>query len=601
MVRRQEMKNRQKQNQLLAFALVVVLIAVINIIGSFVFTRFDLTSEKRYTLSPATKDILRGLDDYVTFKVYLDGNFPAGFKKLRRETREMLDEFRAYSKYIEYEFIDPSEADSEAERREMYSILAEKGLQPTEINMQTNSGAESIIIWPGAVVSYRNNRELTVDLLESQAGKSPEATINNSIQNLEYKLIDAVKKVTTLRRPSIAFVEGHGELTVREVYDITQTLSKNYQVERTTIDGQVSSLTRRTQYQEDSAVVIKPKYDAIVIAKPTKPFTEKDKFIIDQYIMYGGKVLWLVEPVFATMDSLQYNESTVGVSLDLNLDDQLFRYGVKMNKNILLDLNCAPIAIRTGQVSGQAQIEFFKWYYFPLLTAASKNPIAVNINPVKADFVSSLEATTSTPAVRKTPLLRTSNYSKTAGTPAYITLSMLRQNPDERMFPQRSQNTAYLLSGNFQSLYANRIPPEIADSKEVGFRTESPKTSMIVVADGDIIRNQFDLRTGAPLQLGYDQYTNITYGNKDFILNAISYLVDGEGLISIRSRELKIRLLDMAKISKNRVLWQVVNVVVPNVIVIVLGIVAAIVRKRKYSRRPAETQVKNTFKKNINQ
>ena len=595
--------NNLKHNQLFAFGFVVILIIVVNIIGSLVFTRFDLTSEKRYTLSPATKDILRGLDDYVTFKVYLDGEFPADFKQLRRETKEMLDEFRAYSKYIEYEFIDPSDCDSEAERREMYRILAEKGLTPTEINMQTNSGTEQIIVWPEAVVSYRNNKELVVELLESQSGKSPRATINNSIQNLEYKLVDAIKKITTVRKPSIAFIEGHGELTQREVYDITQTLSKNYNIDRITLDGQVSSLTRRSQYQEDGDVSIRPLYNAIIIAKPTQPFSEKDKFIIDQYVMYGGKVLWLVEPVFATMDSLQYNESTVGISLDLNLDDQLFKYGVKLNKNIVLDLNAAPIAIRTGQVAGRAQIEYFKWYYFPMLTAASKNPIAVNINPVKADFISSMEATTSTPAVRKTPLLRTSNYSKVVGTPAYITMALLKQNPDERMFPQRSQNVAYLLTGNFQSLYTNRIPPEIADSKEVGFRSESEKTSMIVVADGDIIRNQFNLRSGAPLPLGYDQYTDITYGNKDFILNAISYLIDGEGLIGIRSRELKIRLLDSAKIASQRIEWQIINVVVPTLLVIIFGIVAALVRKHKYARRATiapHEKPKNTFKTNIN-
>lgn len=595
-------KNNLKQNQILVFGLVIVLIAVVNVISSFVFTRFDLTSEKRYTLSPATKDILRGLDDYVTFKVYLDGEFPADFKQLRRETKEMLDEFRAYNRYIEYEFIDPSDCDNEAERREMFRILAEKGLTPTQINIQTNSGTEQIIVWPQAVVSYRNNKELVVELLEQQSGKSSETTIKNSIQNLEYKLIDAIKKTTAARKPSIAFIEGHGELTQREVYDITQTLAKNYVVDRITLDEQIGALTRRSQYQEEGDVVIKPLYDAIIIAKPTKPFSEKDKFIIDQYIMYGGKVLWLVEPVFATMDSLQYNESTVGISLDLNLDDQLFRYGVKLNKNILLDLNAAPIAIRTGQVAGQPQIEYFKWYYFPLLTAVSKNPIAVNINPVKADFVSSMEATTSTPAVRKTPLLRTSNYSKVVGTPAYITMALLKQNPDERMFPQPSQNVAYLLSGNFQSLYHNRIPPEIADSKEVGFRDESQKTSMIVVSDGDIIRNQFHIRSGTPLQLGYDQYTDITYGNKDFILNAISYLVDGEGLIGIRSRELKIRLLDSAKVSSQRVQWQVINVVAPTLLVVIAGTVAALIRKKKYSRKSTgiRQEVKNTFKTNIN-
>ena len=579
------MKNERKnlkKNQIIAFAITLAIIVVVNIIGSFIYTRFDLTSEKRYTLSDTSKEILRNLDDYVYFRIYLEGEFPAGFKKLRKETKEMLDEFRAYSKFIDYDFINPSESNDPAERTETYKILYQSGLNPTELAIQSKDGAQQIVIWPGALVSYKN-KEMPLDLLDTQVGKSSEAALNNSVQNLEYKFITAIKDLSQLKKANVAFIEGHGELNENEVYDITQSLSKKYNVSRVAINEQITSLNRRTETQ-DSSILINSNYDAIIIAKPTKPFSEKDKFIIDQYIMRGGKVLWLVDPVFATMDSLQSSESTMGNTLNINLDDMFFKYGVRLNKNLLLDYNCAAIALRTGQMGGQAQIEYFRWYYFPLLNAASNNNIVKNINPIKADFVSSIEPVISDSDVQKIPLLKTSDYTKISPAPVFISLSMLRQAPDQRMFSQKGQNVAYLLKGQFESLYANRMTSAIMESEEIGFRTSSEPTAMIVVADGDITRNQFHIPKGYPLPLGFDQYTQMTYGNKDFIENAVSYLVDGEGLIGIRSRELKIRLLDMNKINSNILLWQIINVVLPSAIVVVFGFILAIIRKRKFTK-----------------
>jgi len=577
-------RKNMKRSQIIAFLITVVIVAVVNVIGNFIFTRFDLTSEKRYTLSPTTKEILNNLDDYVYFKVYLEGDFPAGFKKLRRETKEMLDEFRAYSKYIDYEFINPSESSDAAERNETYKLLYQSGLNPTDMVIRNSDGSsKQMIIWPGALVSYRNDTEIAIDLLENQNGQSDEAALNASMQNLEFRLIDAVKKVTRLQKPYVAFIDGHGELGEQEVYDITQTLSQNYNVSRVTIDGKIDALLHRTQNEEN--VKAFTTYDAIIIAKPTQPFDERDKFLIDQYIMHGGKVLWLVEPVIATMDSLQNQESTIGIEQNLNLDDMLFKYGVRLNRNLLLDLTCASIVIRTGQVAGQPQMEYYRWFYFPLLQAASNHPLVRNMNAIKADFVSSIEATTSAEGINQIPLLKTSDYTKISGTPVFISLSMLRQTPDRRFFPSKGQNTAYLLKGTFPSLYANRIPQEIIDSHEMQFMDESKPTAMIVVADGDIIRNQIDIRRKTPLTLGFDQYTGNTYANKEFIENCISYLVDGEGLIDIRSRELKIRLLDMAKISKERTKWQLINTLIPTALIIALGFVLAFIRKKKYSKK----------------
>lgn len=579
------MKNERKnlkKNQLISFGITLTIIIVVNIIASFVYTRFDLTSEKRYTLSDTSKEILRNLDDYVYFRVYLEGEFPAGFKKLRKETKEMLDEFRAYSKFVDYEFINPSESNDAAERNETYKLLYQSGLNPTELAIKTNAGAQQLVIWPCALVSYQE-KEKPLDLLDTGVGESSSQALNNSAQNLEYKLISAIKELSQERKSNIAFIEGHGELDENEVYDITRTLQKKYNVKRVTLDEQITALNSRTE-TKDSSIVINSNYDAIIIAKPTKPFSEKDKFIIDQYVMHGGKVLWLIDPVSATMDSLQTSESTIGNALDINLDDMFFKYGLRLNKNLLLDLNSAKIALRTGQMGGQAQIEYFNWYYFPLLNAASDNSIVKNINPLKADFVSSIDPVISDSYVQKIPLLKTSNYTNIAVAPAYITLGMLRQAPDQRMFSQKSQNVAYLLKGEFESSYSNRMTSEIVESKEIGFKTSSEPTSMIVVADGDLIRNQFHIPKGYPLPLGFDQYTQITYGNKDFIENAVSYLVDGEGLIEVRNRELKIRLLDANKINNDALIWQVVNVLLPSVVVIIFGLVLAIIRKRRFTK-----------------
>ena len=575
-----------KKRQIISFLLTIVIIVILNVIGNFVFKRFDLTAEKRYTISDTTKEILRDLDDYVYFKVYLEGDFPAGFKKLRRETKEMLDEFRAYSKFIDYEFINPNTATDEKERADMFRQLYQSGLNPTELAIRNSDGSSSqMVIWPGALVSYHNETELAIDLLETQLSQSSDEALNASMQNIEFRLVDAIKKVTRKQKPMVAFIEGHGDLTDVQVYDISQELAKSYIVKRVTIDGKVDALMHRTEPDQNGEIKAFPSYDAIVIAKPTEPFSEKDKFLIDQYVMHGGKVLWLVEPVFATMDSLQNQESTMGVDLDLNLDDMLFKYGVRMNHNLLLDLNCAAVPIRTGQVAGQPQLEFYRWFYFPLLQAASDNAIVRSVNPVKADFVSSLEATNSMTGVHQIPLLKTSDYTKVSGVPTFITLAMLKQTPDRRMFPQRGQNVAYLLKGTFQSLYANRVTADISESKEMQFREDSEPTAMIVVADGDIIRNQIDIKRREPLPLGYDQYTGNTYGNKDFIMNAMSYLIDGEGLVNIRSRELKIRLLDQTKISHSRTKWQVINILIPTALIVILGVTLALIRKRKYTKK----------------
>ena len=567
----------------LQLIMVLVVIVAVNIIGSYIFTRFDLTSEKRYTLSEETQTLLKEIDDIVYFRVYLDGEFPAGFKRLRRETKELLDEFRAYNKNIEYEFINPSSSENQQERNTTYQLLMEQGLSPTNLQVKTKSGLETQMIFPGALVSYRNN-QMPVELLDAQLNVPPEASLNNSIQNLEFKFAEVISSLIKNVKPKVAFIEGHGELDDQETYDISLSLSDNYIVDRVEIDGQINSLVNRTLVDTlSNTYELSPAYAAIIIAKPDSLFSAKDKFIIDQYIMYGGKVLWLIDPVLASMDSIQSQEQTVSVENNLDLQTQLFTYGVKLNNDLILDLNAMPIPIRTGQIGGQAQIDFFPWYFFPVITPTSTHPIVKNLNSIKTQFISSLD-TTSAKGIKKTILLRSSDYSRVEPVPGLISLSLLRQEPDPMDYPGPSRPVAVLLEGTFKSDFRNRLPQSILSSKEIGFKEFSEPTSMIVISDGDIIKNQFHIPQGYPLPLGYDQYTRETFGNKEFILNALNYLTDGPGIISLRSREMKLRLLDKTKISSQRTMWEIINIVGPVLIVVLTGLLLVWLRRRRYAR-----------------
>jgi ABC-2 type transport system permease protein len=580
-MKKEKSKQRNmKRNSLVQLLLGVIIIILANIIGSFVFTRFDLTSEKRYSLSPATKDLLKGIDDIVYFRVYLEGDFPAGFKRLRNSTKEMLDEFRAYNKNIQYEFINPSLSNDEKERNDTYQLLAEKGLHQTDLQVSTKGGREQQVIFPGAIVNYKSN-ELAVELLNSQLGVGPEEVLNNSIQALEFRLASAIRDLTVVRKPRVAFIRGHGELGNRDIYDIAQTLSKQYTVSVLSIGGQIGSLTGRDSVSEDKTRIVN-KFDAIIIAKPDSIFSEKDKFIIDQFIMRGGKVLWLIDPIFASMDSLQNATTTIGMAMDLNLDDMLFRYGVRINPNLVMDLNAMPIPLKTGQLASQPKIDFFPWYYFPVITPTENHPIVNNLNAIKTEFVSSID-TIRAPGIKKTILLRTSPYSRTVNTPVLITLEILEKEPDQRAYVGPPQVVAVLLEGEFRSDFENRIPPEIAGNRDIGFIPLSKPTRMIVVSDGDIIKNQVHYSKGYPLPLGYDQYTGESFGNKDFILNSLDYLMDESGLISIRSRELKLRMLDLTRVNNNKIFWQAFNIIFPILLVLIFGLVRNYLRKRKYA------------------
>ena len=580
-------KKNIKRANVIQLLLGIIIILLINIISYYLFTRIDLTSEHRYSLSPATRKLVKGLDDQVLFKVYLEGDLPSGFRRLANETKEMLDEFRAYSDNIQYEFVNPSENPNAKERNDGYKLLIERGLQPTDLRVNNKGQSAQLIIFPGVIVSFRGH-EVPVQLLMTQIGQDPEKVLNNSIQALEYNLANAIQKLIQPIKPRIAFIEGQGELTPAETYDIQGSLSEFYNVDRISLNHKINSLAVRLKADSVTEKLVN-KYRVIIIAKPTRPFDEKDKFLIDQYVMRGGEVLWLIDPVFACLDSLRYG-ATMGIVNDVNIDDLLFNYGVRPNANLVMDLYALPIPLKSGQVGIQPQLDFFKWYYFPVLTPLNNHPVVNGLNAIKTEFISSID-TVQAPGVKKTILLTTSPYSRTVNAPVYIDIDIVKSRPDERLYNKGPQPVAVLLEGNFNSAFQFRIPPELANNKELDFQPKSAKPGkMIIVGDGDIIKNQFQISKGYPLPLGYDQYTRQTFGNKDFIMNCINYLSDESGLISVRSRELKLRLLDSTRTSKQRLFWQLINTLVPILLILGFALVKNRLRRRKFSRPVQQTR-----------
>jgi len=543
-----------------------LVIILINTVSGYFFARFDLTQEKRYTLSEATTDQLENLEDVVFIRVYLEGNLPTEFRELHDATKELLDEFRAYGGMnIEYEFINPSISPDEKERVEVYKELTRQGLQYTNIRMQAGDKTSEQIVFPGAIISF-HGREVPIQILKSVAGATEQEMIAASIQQLEYEFVSAIRRVNQATKKSVAFIGGHGELSELETADAKRALEEFYEVERVTLDQKVNSLDG---------------FDAIIIARPDSAYSEQDKFIIDQFIMNGGKSLWMIDPVFARMDSLRTSNLTMGLKLEHNLDDQLFKYGVRLNADLVMDIQCINKPIVTGYIGNQPRQEMFPWYYEPLLSGNQEHPISANIERVKTEFVSTMEAI-EVDSVSSTPLLLTSDQCRTVKVPTRISFNILRDPPKYEMFTDGPLPTALLLEGKFPSVFTNRLPKRLLADEGLKFKERSVDTKMIVVSDGDIIRNPVSLSDQKFYALGFDKYTQTLYGNRAFVLNSMNYLCDDSGLLNVRSKEFKIRLLNQAKIESERYYWQVLNTAAPLVIVLLMGIGFYYWRKRRF-------------------
>lgn len=559
-----------KQKLNINLILVIAIIFIVNLLSSFYYQRFDLTEEKRYSLSHPTKEFLENLDDIVSVQVYLTGSgLPSGLKELEHATDDILNEFEAYAgSNFEYEFINVNDYDSEA-KKEVIAYLKEKGLSPISLNVVNEDEESQKVIFPGALINYKG-RLISTILLESQVGKNQFEVINNSIALLEYKFANAIQKLQRDKQPYIAFSQGNGELDQLEMGSLLEALQQNF--------FKVEGINITTEFR------INPSVDILVLAKPSIAFTEKDKFKIDQFIMNGGKVLWALEGMNAELDSLQSQEFFMAEEKDLNLTDQLFKYGVRVNEDLIQDLQNTPISLVTGNVNGQPQMKNFPWLFNPILFGSQQHAIVKNIEPVKSSFVSTLDTIKRT-GIKKTALLTTSPYSKALMNPVRVFLGIIQEQPNPNNFKQPNLPVSYLLEGEFTSVFKGRLTQSYLETmdtvKDLKFKEQSAPNKMIVISDGDLLKN--DIEKGKPLPLGFDRNTGTNFGNKNFVVNCMEYLVDDNNLLETRNKEIKLRQLDAVKVKAEKNFWQQINIVLPSLLIIFFGIIYFFIRKKRFA------------------
>ena len=569
-----EKLNDNKDARMKGWIEYIGIVAVIILVALFfnLFNlRLDLTEDKRYTLSEPTKKILSEIKNDIFIQIFLDGDIPIPLKRLKRSVQESLDEFRIAShRKIDYEFINPSETEDAEQREAQYRYLSNKGLRPINIRANDAEGGASMkIIFPGMILNS-NGIEMSVNFLSNNQTISYEQNILHSQEGLEYNLIQAIQTITSDTIYKVAFIEGHGEFSEVETADITMSLAQFFTVDRGTIGGKLGALDN---------------YSAIIVAGPENEYDEADKLVIDQYIMQGGKVLWLYEEVAVNADSLA-NGLTVGLYRPVNLADMLFRYGVRINPLIIQDIECQAIRLVAMLGGTRRQIVPAPWVYNPLLIPVNDHPITRNLNRVKGEFVNYIDTVGLDGAIHKKTLLHTSQFTKIVSPPVIIRLKEAEELPNEREFNKSYLPAAVLLEGKFQSAFSNRPAAKISGNNEFKFLNESTNTRMIVAADADIIKNEVR-RSGnqeMPQQLGIDNITGEVFGNKDFILNCINWLVDDKGIMELRSRELKLRLLNTAKVRSEKVKWQVINTAGPLILLLLSGLSYGYLRKRKYAK-----------------
>ncbi len=557
-------KGLQKKGINSLVGLFVMLVAL-NILTHRYYQRFDLTSDKRYTLSESALNIIDGVNSPILVDVFLEGEgFPSEFRRLQLETKQILEEFASHNKHIVFHFIDPL-AD-EANREANIQKLNNRGLTPMQLSVEENGKSSQAVIFPWALASY-NDVTVTIPLVKNKIGATQQELVSHSVQHLEYAFADGFSKLVNPRNKKVAFLIGNGELKGRYIEDFLKTISEYYNLAPFTLDSVANNPERTLNQLKD--------FDLIVSAKPTEAFTENEKFVLDQYTMSGGKSLWLIDAVAMEKDSLYNTGKSVALARDLNLTDFFFKYGVRINPVLINDLYSAPITLAIGEGS-EARFQQFPWFYSPLVNPEGHHPIVNNINLVKFDFSNQIDTLKN--SVQKTILLQSSILSKTDGTPREISLEMTTMEPDPKLYNKPHQPMAVLLEGEFTSVYNNRVKP-FPLSKE---KNISKPTKMIVVADGDVIKNE--LGKNGPIELGFDRSSGQLYGNKEFLLNAVNFLLDDNGLINIRSKEIEVSFLDYQKVGLEKTKWQLFNILLPLVILGVFGFVFNFYRKKKYAR-----------------
>jgi ABC-2 type transport system permease protein len=537
----------------------LAIIFLVNFISSILYVNIDLTTDNRHTLNDKTIELLDELDDVIFVKVYLKGEFSREYKRLAQATKEKLSQLRSHSKgRIEFEFLDPSGSKDDTERVNFYKQLRKKGLEFTSERSGAGETGERIV-WPGAIVSYRD-QEIPVQLMKGEVFASLTENVGKAINNLEYNFSNAIQKFLLKKTQKVGLLAGHGELAGFEIIEFKQMLEEYYKVDEVEIAGKYDALIG---------------FDALIIAQPDSMIPDIDRFVIDQFIMRGGKTLWLIDPMQASMDSLSSQVSTsMAMQRRLNIEDQLFKYGVNLNANLILDMNAAAIPIGDRMVAGKQQFTLYPWFYFPLVTPISTHPIALNLDPIKLQFVSSLD-TTNNPRIKKTVLLHTSRYSRVVSSPVRVSINILKVKPKPELFNKPFQPVAVLLEGEFESVWRYNMPAGVAGIEGIDTAGVSVPNKMIVVSDGDIARNAVvpgENGETTTFPLGYDKYTQQIYSNGIFLLNCMNYLMDDDGLITARVKNQKVRILDERQIESRETFWKQVNIVLPILLIILFGI-----------------------------
>ncbi len=544
--------------------LVIALIAI-NFISSNFYKRFDLTSDKRYTLSESAIHVIKDLESPIVIDVFLEGNdFPSEFRRLQKETKQLLEEFSAENNNIIFNFINPLE--NESTRARNIQQLTQRGLTPMQLSVQESGKSSQAVIFPWALASY-NEETVVIPLVKNKIGTTQQELVSNSVQHLEYAFADGFSKLIKPKRRKIAILKGNKQLEDKYIADFIKKLGEYYFIAPFTLDSVARNPLK-------TLADIKA-FDLIISAKPTEAFSEEEKLVLDQYTMSGGKSLWLIDAVAIEKDSL-YNASgtNFAVNRDLNLTDFFFKYGVRINSVMVSTLYSAPITLAMGEGS-ESQFQHLKWPYSPLAGSSSNHPIVNNLNLVKFDFANQMDTLKND--IKKTILLETAPLTRLEGTPKEVSLEVVTKEQDPTSFNKGNQTLAVLLEGEFNSVYSNRIKPfKLQEEKD-----KSVATKMIVIADGDVIKN--DVIRNAPQELGFDRWTGQTYGNKEFLLNAVNYLLDDSGLINIRSKEMAVAFLDQQKIAAQKTKWQLINILLPLVLLALFGFVFNYLRKKKYT------------------
>ena len=552
-------------NRLLTLVVsLLVLIFIAQVLHTFRL-RIDMTEEKRFSIADASQKTLANLTEPITIESYLTGELPSNFKRFQKSIADLLDQFTIYGgTNLQYRFVDPSQAESARARDEYTKSLIDKGLQPSNLTYTKNGQKSEKLVFPGVIITYRN-RELAIPLLKGNRTNSPEEMLNQSIEGLEYELIAGIKAITETNRKRIGYVVGHGEPDSTYLAGFTNAILGKYELFKVDLSERASPLVG---------------YDVVIIGKPTERFSEQEKYLIDQYVMNGGNLLVFVDALKVNVLEAE-GEGTVALPYDLNLDDLLFRYGVRINRDYVIDYSSGFYPVVSGNVGNQPRMELLPWPFFPIVSNYSDHPLVKGLDATQLKFVSTMD-TVKAPNVIKTPLIYTSQYTKVISPPVQVRFNDWQQELRPEIFQSGPKAVGYLLEGKFTSLFKNRVLPKGADESQ--FRSVGEGSGIVVVSDGDFIRNDFNLQSGEPLLLGVDPYARTTYANEEFLLRALSYLTDEDGITLARNKEITIRPLDRVKIRNDRSLLMFINFGMPLLLIALFGTVKYILRKKRYSK-----------------